>query len=43
MYKGYSNTSLKIMFDYVKNNELDGHLDTNQLKNLKFYIDNIKN
>lgn len=41
--KDYSNASLKIMLDYVKNNELDGHLDTNQLKNLKFYIDNIKN
>ncbi|MFL0070554.1 ParB N-terminal domain-containing protein [Tenacibaculum maritimum] len=41
--KEYSNTSLKIMLDYVKNNELEHHLDTNQLKNLKFYIDNIKN
>lgn len=41
--KDYSNTSLKIMLDYVKNNELENHLDTNQLKNLKFYIDNIKN
>ena len=41
--KDYSNASLKIMLDYVKNNELENHLDTNQLKNLKFYIDNIKN
>lgn len=40
--KDYSNTSLKIMLDYVKNNELDQHLDTNQLKNLKDYIDRIK-
>ena len=41
--KDFSNSSLKVMLDYVKNNELDDHLDTNQLKNLKFYIDNIKN
>lgn len=41
--KDYSNVSLKIMLDYVKNNELENHLDTNQLKNLKFYIDNVKN
>jgi len=41
--KDYSNASLKVMLDYVKNNELENHLDTNQLKNLKFYIDNIKN
>jgi len=41
--KDFSNASLKIMLDYVKNNELDDHLDTHQLKNLKFYIDNIKN
>lgn len=41
--KDYSNASLKIMLDYVKNNELDNHLDANQLKNLKLYIDNIKN
>lgn len=41
--KDYSNASLKIMLDYIKNNELDNHLDANQLKNLKFYIDNIKN
>ena len=41
--KDYSNASLKIMLDHVKNNELENHLDTNQLKNLKFYIDNIKN
>ncbi|MEW4922743.1 hypothetical protein [Algibacter sp. 2305UL17-15] len=41
--KDYSNASLKIMLDYVKNNELENHLDTNQLKNLKFYIDNVKN
>ena len=40
--KDYSNTSLKIMLDYVKNNELENHLDTNQLKNLKHYIDRIK-
>jgi len=41
--KEYSNTSLKVMLDYVKNNELQDHLDPVQLKNLKFYIDNIKN
>lgn len=41
--KDYSNASLKIMLDYVKNNELDNHLDANQLKNLKLYIDNVKN
>jgi len=40
--KDYSNASLKIMLDYVKNNELDNHLDTNQLKSLKHYIDRIK-
>ncbi|WP_426429657.1 hypothetical protein ACPX19_08925 [Winogradskyella sp. HB-48] len=40
--KDYSSTSLKIMLDYVKNNELENHLDTNQLKNLKHYIDRIK-
>ncbi len=38
----YSSASLKIMLDYVKNNELDNHLDTNKLKNLKCYIDSIK-
>lgn len=41
--KDYSNASLKIMLDYIKNNEIDDHMDINQLKNLKFYIDNIKN
>ena len=41
--KDYSNASLKVMLDYVKNNELESHLDTNQFKNLKLYIDNIKN
>jgi len=40
--KDYSSATLKIMLDYVKNNELDEHLDTNQLKNLKDYIDRIK-
>jgi len=40
--KDYSNASLKIMLDYVKNNELENHLDTNTFKNLKHYIDNIK-
>lgn len=40
--KDYSNASLKIMLDYVKNNCLDEHLDANKLKNLKHYIDNIK-
>lgn len=40
--KDYSNASLKIMLDYIKNNELDNHLDTNQLKNLKHFIDRIK-
>ena len=40
--RDYSNASLKIMLDYVKNNELENHLDTNQLKNLKHYIDRIK-
>lgn len=40
--KDYSNASLKIMLDYVKNNELDNHLDTNQLKNLKHFMDRIK-
>ncbi|WP_234977630.1 hypothetical protein [Flavobacterium cucumis] len=40
--KDYSNASLGIMLDYVKNNELDNHLDTNKLKNLKHYIDRIK-
>lgn len=41
--KDYSNASLKIMLDYVINNELEVHLDTNQFKNLKSYIENIKN
>jgi len=40
--KDYSSASLKVMLDYVKNNELENHLDTNQLKNLKHYIDRIK-
>lgn len=40
--KDYSNASLKTMLDYVKNNELDEHLDTNQLRNLKDYLDRIK-
>lgn len=40
--KNYSNASLKIMLDYIKNNELENHLDPNQLKNLKHYIDRIK-
>lgn len=40
--KDYSNASLKIMLDYIKNNELDEHLDTNQLKNLKDFLDRIK-
>jgi len=40
--KDYSNASLSLMLDYVKNNELNEHLDTNQLKNLKHYIDRIK-
>ncbi len=40
--KDYSSASLKIMLDYVKNYELDNHLDTSQLKNLKHYIDRIK-
>lgn len=40
--KDYSSASLKIMLDYVKNNELENHLDRNQLKNLKHYIDRIK-
>ncbi|MFT5819313.1 MAG: hypothetical protein ACI8ZM_000536 [Crocinitomix sp.] len=40
--KDYSSASLKIMLDYVKNNELENHLDTNQLKNLKHYIDRVK-
>lgn len=40
--KDYSNASLKIMLDYVKNNILDEHLDANQLKSLKHYIDRIK-
>ena len=30
------------MLDYIKNNELENHLDTNQLKNLKQFIDLIK-
>lgn len=38
----YSNQTLKIMLDYVKNNELDDHLNATQLRNLKHYIDNIK-
>lgn len=40
--KDYSNASLKIMLDYVKNNVLEHHLDINQLKNLKHFIDRIK-
>ncbi len=40
--KDYSSASLKIMLDYTKNNELENHLDTNQLKNLKHYIERIK-
>lgn len=34
--------SLRVMLDYVKNNELDNHLDAAQLKNVKHYIDRIK-
>lgn len=34
--------SLKVMLDYVKNNELDDHLDASSLKNVKHYIDRIK-
>lgn len=40
--KDYSSASLKIMLDFVKNNELEDYLDTHQLKNLKHYIDRIK-
>ncbi|MCK0201055.1 hypothetical protein [Ornithobacterium rhinotracheale] len=40
--KDYSNATLKVMLDYVKNNELKNELDINQLKNLKHYIDLIK-
>ncbi|EAQ51302.1 ParB N-terminal domain-containing protein [Leeuwenhoekiella blandensis] len=40
--KDYSSASLKIMLDYVKNHELENHLDTSQLRNLKHYIDRIK-
>lgn len=40
--KDYSNASLKIMLDYVKNNELDEHLDAAKLKNIKDYIERIK-
>lgn len=40
--KDYSNASLKIMLDYVKNNELENHLDSQKLRNLKHYIERIK-
>ena len=41
--KDYSSASLKIMLDYVKNTQLDELEDVNQKKNLKQYINNVKN
>ncbi|WP_293741610.1 hypothetical protein [uncultured Pedobacter sp.] len=35
-------TGLKQMLDYVKNNELDNHLDAAQLRSTKHYLDRIK-
>ena len=40
--KDYSNSSLKVMLDYISNHELENHLDTQQLKNLKHYLNRIK-
>ncbi|OWK69212.1 hypothetical protein [Pedobacter sp. AJM] len=42
--KDYSSLSLKIMLDYIKNIELAKfQLEANILKNIKQYIDNVKN
>lgn len=40
--KDYSNASLKIMLDYIMNNELDKFFDVQQIKNLKNYFTRIK-
>lgn len=40
--KDYSNASLKIMLDYLSNNELQKYFDVQQTKNLKNYLTRIK-
>ncbi|WP_336703649.1 hypothetical protein [Chryseobacterium indologenes] len=40
--KDYSNASLKIMLDYIANNELNKYFDVQQSKNLKSYLTRIK-
>jgi hypothetical protein len=40
--KDYSNTTLKIMLDYVIKKELINHVNTNEYKNIKDYIERIK-
>lgn len=41
--KEYSNTSLKVMLDYIIKNELINHVEVNKYKNIKDYIKRIKN
>ena len=42
--KDYSNSSLKIMLDYIKNTELKEIIsDPSKLKSITEYIDNVKN
>lgn len=40
---GYIDITLKGMLEYIKNNELDNYLDAITLRNLKQYIDLVKN
>lgn len=40
--KDYSNASLKIMLDYISSNELNKYFDIQQTKNLKSYLNRIK-
>lgn len=40
--KDFSNTSLKVMLDYIMNNELDDQIEPTELKSLKNYLERIK-
>lgn len=41
--EGYVDVTLKGMLEYIKNNELNNYLDATTLRNLKQYIDLVKN